>query len=93
MTGQPNAMGGREVGGMANLLAAHKDLSNDQHRKEVQDYWGSKEIQKNPGLTATEMFDGLLEGKLKAIWIICTNPVVSLPESKQIEKALKKGQR
>lgn len=91
LTGQPNAMGGREVGGMANLLAAHKDLSNEQHRKEVQDYWGSKEIKKNPGLTATEMFDGLLDGKLKAIWIICTNPVVSLPESKQIEKALEKA--
>ncbi len=91
LTGQPNAMGGREVGGMANLLAAHKDLSNDLHRKEVQDYWGSKEIQKEPGLTATEMFDALHEGKLKAIWIVCTNPVVSLPDSKKVEAALEKA--
>ena len=91
LTGQPNAMGGREVGGMANLLAVHKDLNNDQHRKEVQDYWGSNEIQKKPGLTATEMFDALNSGKLKAIWIVCTNPVVSLPESKKVEAALKKA--
>lgn len=91
LTGQPNAMGGREVGGMANLLAAHKDLANDQHRLEVQEYWGSKEIQKKPGLTATEMFDALNEGSLKAIWIVCTNPVVSLPESKKVEEALKKA--
>ena len=91
LTGQPNAMGGREVGGMANLLAAHKDLSNDVHRKEVEDYWGSKPIQKKPGLTATEMFDALEEGKLKAIWIVCTNPIVSLPDSKKIEAALEKA--
>ncbi|UCE92542.1 MAG: molybdopterin-dependent oxidoreductase [Flavobacteriaceae bacterium] len=91
LTGQPNAMGGREVGGMANLLAAHKDLSNPIHRKEVQDYWGSKEIQEKPGLTATEMFDAIENGSLKAIWIVCTNPVVSLPESTKIEKALKKA--
>lgn len=91
LTGQPNAMGGREVGGMANLLAAHKDLSNPIHRKEVQDYWGSSEIQAKPGLTATEMFEAIENGSLKAIWIVCTNPVVSLPESKKIEEALNKA--
>ena len=91
LTGQPNAMGGREVGGMANLLAAHKNLANPKDRKEVADFWNSKEISPNPGLTATEMFDALDTGKLKAIWIICTNPVVSLPDSNKIERALKKA--
>ncbi|PCI08819.1 MAG: NAD(P)H-nitrite reductase [Flavobacteriaceae bacterium] len=91
LTGQPNAMGGREVGGMANLLAAHKDLANPIHRKEVADFWGGKEISEKPGLTATEMFDALHTGKLKAIWIVCTNPVVSLPDSLKVEEALKKA--
>ncbi|MDO6818062.1 nitrate reductase [Zobellia sp. 1_MG-2023] len=89
LTGQPNAMGGREVGGMASLLAAHKDLGNPQHRKEVSDFWGGKEINSEPGYTATEMFDALESGKLKAIWIICTNPAVSMPNVKKVEKALK----
>lgn len=91
LTGQPNAMGGREVGGMANLLAAHKDLGNPEHRKEVSEFWGGKEIQPNPGLTATEMFNALESGKLKAVWIICTNPVVSMPNAHKIERALKKA--
>lgn len=91
LTGQPNAMGGREVGGMANLLAAHKDLANPVHRKEVRDFWGGTEISEKPGLTATEMFDALNSGKLKAIWIVCTNPVVSLPDSLKVEAALKKA--
>ncbi|PKP29056.1 MAG: NAD(P)H-nitrite reductase, partial [Bacteroidetes bacterium HGW-Bacteroidetes-18] len=91
LTGQPNAMGGREVGGMANLLAAHKNLLNEQDRIDVANFWGSEPISPNPGLTATEMFDALDSGKLKAIWIICTNPVVSLPDSKKIERALEKA--
>lgn len=89
LTGQPNAMGGREVGGMANLLAAHKDLGNPAHRKEVSDFWGGGEIKAEPGYTATEMFDALENGKLKAIWIICTNPAVSMPNVHKVEKALK----
>ncbi len=89
LTGQPNAMGGREVGGMASLLAAHRDLGNSIHRKEVQDFWGGKEISGEPGLTATEMFDALESGKMKAVWVICTNPIVSLPNAKKVEKALK----
>ena len=88
LTGQPNAMGGREVGGMANLLAVHKDLGNPVHRKEVSDFWGGKEIQEKPGYTATEMFDALESGKLKAIWIICTNPAVSMPNVRKVERAL-----
>ena len=74
LTGQPNAMGGREVGGLANLLAAHHDLTNPKHRKKIANFWGSKEINSAPGLTATEMIDAIEEGKLKALWIVCTNP-------------------
>jgi ferredoxin-nitrate reductase len=88
LTGQPNAMGGREVGGMANLLAVHKELNNPMHRREVADFWGVEEISEKPGLTATEMFEALESGKMKAIWIICTNPLVSLPDSRRVEKAL-----
>ena len=91
LTGQPNAMGGREVGGMANLLAVHKDLGNPTHRQEVADFWGVDAISPNPGLTATEMFEALESGKMKAIWVICTNPLVSLPDSRRVEKALAKA--
>ncbi|WP_299669741.1 nitrate reductase [uncultured Polaribacter sp.] len=91
LTGQPNAMGGREVGGMANLLAVHKDLYNEEHRREVAQFWGVDKISPKPGLTATEMFDALESGKLKAVWIVCTNPLVSMPNSHQIEKAMAKS--
>ena len=91
LTGQPNAMGGREVGGMANLLAVHKDLGNPVHRQEVADFWGVDSISEKPGFTATEMFEALESGKMKAIWVICTNPLVSLPDSRRVEKALAKA--
>src|SRR6185312_6219752 len=91
LTGQPNAMGGRETGGLANLLPAHRDLSNPEHRHTVQTYWGSGPISPNPGLTATEMFEAINDGRLKAIWIIGTNPLVSLPDIRQAEAALKKA--
>ena len=88
LTGQPNAMGGREVGGMANLLAAHKLQSNPEHRAEVAKFWGVEDLPAKPGLTATEMFKAMESGDLKAIWIICTNPLVSLPDARKMEKAL-----
>ncbi|MDO9552869.1 nitrate reductase [Rhodonellum sp.] len=91
LTGQPNAMGGREVGGMATLLSAHRKLDNPEHRKEVADFWGIEELPDKPGLTATQMISALEEGTLKAIWIICTNPMVSLPDSKRVEEAMKKA--
>ncbi len=91
LTGQPNAMGGREVGGMASLLAVHKDLGNPEHRKEVANFWGGKEISGKPGFTATQMVDALESGELKAIWVACTNPLVSLPNSNKVEAALKKA--
>ncbi|CAM1358093.1 molybdopterin-dependent oxidoreductase [Tenacibaculum xiamenense] len=91
LTGQPNAMGGREVGGMANLLAVHKNLFNEKDREDVQAFWNSGKISDKPGFTATEMFDALESGKMKAIWIVCTNPMVSMPNANKIEKALKKA--
>lgn len=91
LTGQPNAMGGREVGGLSNLLPAHRDLNNALHRKEVQQFWGGATISEKPGLTATEMFEALDDGRLKAIWILCTNPLTSLPNARFAEQALKKA--
>jgi ferredoxin-nitrate reductase len=89
LTGQPNAMGGREVGGLANMLASHRDILNPQHRAEMETFWGGTKISDKMGLTATEMFKGLETGKLKAIWIACTNPMVSLPDAKMAEMAMK----
>lgn len=91
LTGQPNAMGGREVGGMATLLAAHRVLSNPEHRQAVADFWKVKTISEKPGLTAVEMFEALREGKLKAVWIACTNPSVSMPSARLVDEALKKA--
>lgn len=91
LTGQPNAMGGREVGGLSNLLPAHRVLDNPAHRREVQEFWGGVPLSEKPGLTATEMFTALNDGKLKAIWIMCTNPLVSLPDARLAEAALKKA--
>lgn len=89
LTGQPNAMGGREVGGMATLLAAHRNLGDPEHRKEVARFWGVDQLPDQPGKTATQMFEALEDGSIKAIWIICTNPLVSLPDSNKVEAALK----
>lgn len=93
LTGQPNAMGGREVGGLCNLLPAHRDLLREDHRNEVERFWkiSPGTISPKPGLTATEMFDALDSGELKAIWILCTNPLVSLPDARKAEAALKKA--
>ncbi len=93
LTGQPNAMGGRETGGLSNLLPAHRDLSNADHRAAVETYWdvAPGSIDDRPGLTATEMFEALNEGSLKAIWILCTNPLISLPDVRIAEAGLKKA--
>ncbi|WP_336516397.1 molybdopterin-dependent oxidoreductase [Pollutibacter soli] len=93
LTGQPNAMGGRETGGMANLLPAHRDLSNPIHRAEVEQFWKIEPgtINAKPGYSATEIFEELNNGKLKAVWIIGTNPCVSMPDAKLVDSALKKA--
>ena len=88
LTGQPNAMGGREVGGLATMLAAHRKISDPVHREEVAKYWGVQNISDKPGLTATQMVEALESGSLKAIWIICTNPMVSWPDARRAEAAL-----
>jgi assimilatory nitrate reductase catalytic subunit len=88
LTGQSNAMGGREVGGMANLLSAHRDLSNAEHRAEVAKLWGVKSVPANPGKTAVEMFDAVKDGSIKAIWIACTNPAHSMPDLNNVLAAL-----
>jgi ferredoxin-nitrate reductase len=90
LTGQPNAMGGREVGGLSNLLPAHRNLLDEKHRKEVEDFWGAiKPISPKVGFHATEMFEALADGRMKAVWIIATNPLVSLPDVRVAEAALK----
>ncbi len=91
LTGQPNAMGGREVGGMANLVSAHRNMADPEHRKEIADYWNVDSVPEKPGYSATEMFEALRDGKMKAVWILCTNPLVSLPNSNLIEEALSKA--
>lgn len=90
MTGQPNAMGGREVGGMANMLAAHLELENESHQQLVQNFWQSPYIAKQAGLKAVDLFQAVESGKIKAIWIMATNPVVSMPDADQVKRALEK---
>ena len=90
MTGKPNAMGGREVGGLANMLAAHMDLENLEHQQLVQNFWQSPYIAKQAGFKAVDLFQAVESGKIKAIWIMATNPVVSLPDADQVKRALDK---
>lgn len=88
VTGQPNAMGGREVGGLANMLACHLEIENPDHRAAVQGFWQSPSIPEKPGLKAVDMFRAVEAGQIKAIWIIHTNPVASMPEADLVAKAL-----
>lgn len=90
ITGQPNAMGGREVGGLANTLAAHMEFNHPEHHQILSDYWQTTTLARQPGLKAVDMFDALDRGEIKAIWIMATNPVVSLPNSHKIRQALEK---
>lgn len=92
LTGQPNAMGGREVGGMANLLSAHRDLANAQHREEVAALWGVPAVPAKPGKTAVEMFEAAARGEIKALWIACTNPAQSLPDQATVRRALERAE-
>ncbi|MFN4281330.1 MAG: molybdopterin-dependent oxidoreductase [Alphaproteobacteria bacterium] len=87
-TGQPNAMGGREVGGLANQLAAHMELENAEHRRIVQSFWQSPTVAAKPGLKAVDLFRAVDEGRVKALWIAGTNPADSLPEADAVKAAL-----
>ncbi|HHF3008358.1 TPA: nitrate reductase [Vibrio diabolicus] len=87
ITGQPNAMGGREVGGLANQLAVHRAFDAESI-KQVQAFWDSPEIATKPGLKAVELFEAVERGEIKVLWIMATNPVVSLPDNQMVKRAL-----
>jgi assimilatory nitrate reductase catalytic subunit len=92
LTGQPNAMGGREVGGLANLLPGHREAGDPGHRAEIAALWGIDELPAAPGKTAVEMFEALRTGRIKAIWIACTNPAQSLPDQHAVRAALERAE-
>jgi assimilatory nitrate reductase catalytic subunit len=92
LTGQPNAMGGREVGGLANLISAHRDMANPAHRAEVAALWGLKDVPSIPGKTAVEMFQAAADGQIKALWIACTNPAQSMPDQATVRRALQRAE-
>ncbi|MGH1578609.1 molybdopterin-dependent oxidoreductase [Planktotalea sp.] len=88
VTGQPNAMGGREVGGMANMLANHLNIEDPEHRARVQEFWQSPTIAPKAGLKAVDLFQACADGQIKALWVISTNPAVSLPDADGVAKAI-----
>jgi assimilatory nitrate reductase catalytic subunit len=92
LTGQPNAMGWREVGGLANLLSAHRDMGNPEHRAEVAALWGVDDVPATPGKTAVEMFEAVKRGEIKALWIACTNPAQSMPNQALVHEALQQSE-
>ncbi|MHB8421291.1 MAG: molybdopterin oxidoreductase family protein [Leptospirales bacterium] len=89
LTGQPNAMGGREVGGLATMIAVHLDFDPESVRK-VSAFWGTTRIQGKKGLTATEIFDSALQGKIDFLMVLNTDPVYHLPNRHRIEEAIQK---
>jgi assimilatory nitrate reductase catalytic subunit len=89
ITGQPNAMGGREAGGMANTLAAHMEF-NAPDLDRVRRFWSAPSMASQPGLKAVDMFEAVYEGRIKAIWIMATNPAVSMPNAARVRQALGK---
>ena len=90
LTGQPNAMGGREVGGLSHQLAAHMDFSSADDIDRVARFWSTRSIARKPGLAAVELFDAIYDGKVKAVWIMGTNPVVSMPNADKVKQALQR---
>jgi len=90
ITGQPNAMGGREVGGLANQLAAHMNIEDAAHRDTVQSFWQSPAMPTEPGLKAVDLFNAMHEGKIKVLWIMATNPAVSMPDADFVREALQR---
>ena len=89
LTGQPNAMGGREVGGLANQLAAHMGFTPPDIDR-VRRFWKAPRIATHEGLKAVQMFEAIARGEIKALWVMGTNPAVSLPNADAVREALKK---
>ncbi len=90
ITGQPNAMGGREVGGLANQLAAHMGFDNQADIDRVAHFWQAPNMAQKEGAKAIDMFKKVADGQIKAIWIMATNPVVSAPDADFVKQALEK---
>jgi assimilatory nitrate reductase catalytic subunit len=88
VTGQPNAMGGREVGGLANALACHLEIENADHQSVVRAFWDAPAMAGKPGLKAVEMFRAVAEGRIKALWIIGTNPAATMPDADAVRDAI-----
>jgi len=89
VTGQPNALGGREVGGLANMLACHLEIEDAGHRRLVQGFWNAPTICEQPGLKAVDLFAAVAEGRIEALWIMGTNPAVSLPDADRVREAIR----
>ena len=91
LTGQPNAMGGRETGGLAHLLPGYRAVTDETARTAVERHWGVPpgRIAPTPGRSALEIFEGLASGEVRAVWILCTNPAASMPDLDMVEKALR----
>ncbi len=89
ITGQPNAMGGREVGGLANQLAAHMDFTPEDIDR-VGRFWQASNMAQKPGLKAVDLFEAVHDGRIKALWIMATNPAVSLPNANRVNEALRR---
>ncbi|MBA3902599.1 MAG: nitrate reductase [Rhodocyclaceae bacterium] len=92
LTGQPNAMGGREVGAMATLLSGHRQPGNPEHRAEMARFWGVPALPSIPGKSAVELFEAVRRGEIKALWIACTNPAQSLPQQARVREALDRAE-
>jgi nitrite reductase (NADH) large subunit len=90
LTGQPNAMGGREAGAMATLLSAHRDPASESDRAELASFWNSPPLAADPGRTAVELFEHAADGGLEVLWIVATNPAVTLPDQRMVRRALER---
>lgn len=90
VTGQPNAMGGREVGGLANQLAAHMDFADGTNIDRVSRFWNAPKVARRAGLKAVDMFQAVADGRIKALWVMGTNPAVSMPDASRVRAALSK---
>jgi anaerobic selenocysteine-containing dehydrogenase len=94
LTGQPNAMGGREVGYMSNLLPGHREVTNAEHREQIARIWGvsTTRIQSKPGLDAVTMFEAIESGDVKALWVIGCNPLATMPNANQVRRSLERAE-